>query len=95
MQAVYTTADTNELTTVTMAAGIDSVLVSNRTGATLLIQTVGAVQEAAPAASARQLLQTAGTRIYAADCNANPNGSWFFGLASAGSAVADLQARAL
>jgi hypothetical protein len=95
MQAVYTAIDANELTTVTCAAGIDSVLVSNRTGATLLIQTIGAVQEAAPAANAEQLLQTASTRVYAADCNANPNGSWFFGLASAGSAVADLRARAL
>ena len=87
--------DASKLTMVQCAAGIDSVLVANRSGATLLIQTVNAVQDASVAASAAQLLQTAERRIYAADCNASPNGAWSFGVASAGAAVADLTARAL
>lgn len=95
MQAVYTAGDANKLTMVQCAAGIDSVRVNNRTGATLLVQTVNAVQDASVAASAAQLLQTAERRIYAADCNASPNGAWSFGVASAGAAVADLTARAL
>jgi hypothetical protein len=95
MQAVYTAGDASKLTLVQCAAGIDSVLIANRSGATLLIQTVNAVQDASVAASAAQLLQTAERRIYAADCNASPSGAWSFGVASAGAAVADLTARAL
>ena len=96
MQAVYTAGDANKLTLVQCAKGIDSVLVVNRAGATLLIKVTGAVQDASvTAATSSELLQASTRRVLAADCNASPNGTWSFGVASAGSAVADLTARAL
>lgn len=96
MQGVYTSGDVNKLTAVNVGAGIESVLVSNRTGATLLIQTVNGSQGASVDASAAQLLQTGERRIFAADCCASPSGAWSFYLACAsGTAVADLTARAL
>lgn len=95
LQAVYTAGDTNKLTAVTCAAGIDSVLVYNRTGATLLIQTANGSQGASVDSSAAQLIQTGDRRIYAADVGCSPSGPWTFYLASAGSAVADLTARVL
>lgn len=95
MQGTYTAGDANKLTAVNVGAGIESVLVFNRTGATLLVQTNNGLQGANVDASAAQLLQTGERRIFAADCCASPSGPWAFYLASAGSAVADLTARAL
>lgn len=96
LQAVYAAGDANKITMVTCSAGVESVLVSNRSGgATLLVQTCNVVQDASVASSAFQLIQTGSLRILAADCNASPSGAWSFGLASAGSATADLMARVL
>lgn len=96
LQAVYTAGDANKLTAINCAPGIDSVLVSNRSGgATLLIQTANGSQGASVDSSAAQLLQTGERRIYAADVLRSSSGSWSFYLASAGAAVADLTARGI
>lgn len=94
LQALYTAEDANELTIVTVRNCM-SVRIFNRTGATLLVQTQGAVQEAAPASDAAQVLQASEMTVLAADCGASPFSSWSFGLASAGLAVADLTATVL
>lgn len=80
LQALYTSSDTDKLTTITVTHGARVRLYNRAGGATVVVQTQGVVQGAAPAADAAQLIQTGEMIVSAADCGCNPFAPWTFGI---------------
>lgn len=96
LQALYTSADTDKLTAVTVSHGAKVRLYNRASGATVVVQTQGVVQAAAPASDAAQVIQTGELIVSAADCGCSPSGTWTFGISCpSGTAVVDLSLTAL